>query len=81
VLNKIDVLGGEKEAAKHPQSKKLVAHLKKKKVPVLFMSGATGDGLDDVVRALAKAVHEARAADAAPPPAATGTFSPTSKSR
>jgi GTPase len=58
VINKTDVLP---EAHKHPQTKKLVAHLKKKNVPVLFMSGATGDGIAHVTRALAERVRQARA--------------------
>lgn len=46
-LNKTDLLAAE--PASLPAVKKLHAHLKRQGIPLLFISGATGDHLDDVL--------------------------------
>jgi GTP-binding protein len=58
VVNKADLLPG---ADQHPQSKKLRRHLAERGIALLFMSGASGAGLDTVVRELAARVKLARA--------------------
>lgn len=58
VLNKTDLL--LEDAQRHPAVKKLVAHLKKKKVPLHFMSGATGAGQDELIWTLWQQVRRER---------------------
>jgi GTP-binding protein len=58
VVNKTDLVDGDPQ--KHPQVKKLRKLLDKKGVPLLFMSGATGGGLREVIFALSKQVKQAR---------------------
>ncbi len=49
-LNKTDLIDGDVKG--HAQVKALQKHLKKKGVPLLFLSGAVGSGVDDVLLAL-----------------------------
>lgn len=58
VVNKVDLVEGD--AVRHPQVKKLRRYLEKSGVPLLFMSGASGTGLRDVVFALNDRVKSAR---------------------
>jgi GTPase len=50
VANKMDALD------EPDRLKRLVAHLKKKKLPLLKISGATGDGVDKLLEAMWKAI-------------------------
>lgn len=68
-LNKTDLFDGDPKT--HPQVKALQKHLKKKGVPLLFLSGAAGVGVDNVVLALWKQVR-AEMGDAD-----DGSFDPT----
>ena len=58
VLNKTDLL--LEDPQRHPAVKKLVAHLKRKRVPLHFMSGATGAGQDDLIWTLWQQVRRER---------------------
>jgi hypothetical protein len=58
--------------------KRLQAHLKKKKLPLLKISGATGDGLDTLLEAMWKAIASAPAASKAPAPPASPVRGPDS---
>jgi len=49
-LNKTDLIDGDVKG--HAQVKALQKHLKKKGVPLLFLSGAVGSGVDEVLLAL-----------------------------
>ena len=75
VVNKVDVVGDVAVARAHPQAKKLAKHLEKRRVPLLFMSGATGEGVRDVVRALDARVKKARGPVVAQP------FNPFARAR
>jgi GTP-binding protein len=69
-LNKTDLLVDDPLTL--PAVKKLAAHLKRKGIPLLFLSGATGAHLDDVLLQLWQRVLQEKA----PKPVAT-TFDPT----
>jgi GTP-binding protein len=58
VVNKTDVAGDDVRS--HPQVKKLKRHLDKKGVALMFMSAVAGEGVRDVVFALAERVREVR---------------------
>ncbi len=57
-VSKIDLLSDDLK--KHPEVKKLAAHLKKKGVPMFFVSAATKTGVSELARVLADRVKEAR---------------------
>lgn len=62
-VNKVDLMGGVEAVKQHPQVKKLLASLKKRGVPVHFLSGAADVG----VSALTIALWEKVRAEKAPP--------------
>jgi len=62
-VNKVDLMGGVDAVKKHPQVKKLLAHLKKRGVPVHFLSGAADVGVSSLTLALWETVR----AEKAPP--------------
>lgn len=57
-INKIDLVPGDVRLL--PQTKKLARHLDSKGVPLLFVSGASGAGLRDLVHTLVARVNEVR---------------------
>lgn len=69
-VNKVDLIGGVEAARAHPQVKKLVAHLKRRNVQVVFLSGAADVGVNSLVLALWERVRAEKA------PAAPSTFEP-----
>jgi GTP-binding protein len=62
-VNKVDLMGGVEAVKKHPAVKKLLAHLKKRGVPVHFLSGAADVGVSSLTLALWEKVR----AEKAPP--------------
>jgi GTP-binding protein len=68
-LNKCDLLVGDPRAL--PQVQKLEKHLKKRKVPLIFLSGAAGTGLEPALLALWQKVE---AEKPAPPKAGFDPF-------
>jgi GTPase len=73
VVNKVDLLASDPAA--HPQVQKLRAHLQGAGVELLFMSGASGAGLREVVFALNAHVRKVRG------PVATPAFNPFARAR
>jgi GTP-binding protein len=69
-INKVDLIGGVEAARVHPQVKKLLAHLKRRQVQVVFLSGAADVGVNSLVLALWERVRAEKA------PAAPSTFEP-----
>ena len=63
-INKTDLVQGD--ARSLAQTKAFAKHLEKKRVPLLFVSGATGAGIRELVFALAARVNEVRGPEVKP---------------
>lgn len=72
-INKIDLVPGDARAL--AQTKAFAAHLANKNVPLLFVSGATGAGVRELVFALAARVNEVRGPELKP------AFNPFARAR
>jgi GTP-binding protein len=60
-VNKVDLMGGVDAVKAHPAVKKLLAHLKKRGVPVHFLSGAADVGVSALTLALWEKVRAEKA--------------------